>query len=74
MRVKQLMELLQDAPQDAFIVINDEIIHSIEVENGRDKIGYMVDPWLPLAQGKSQAVRFTAMVELSDGSLTERKY
>lgn len=74
MRVKQLIELLQDTPQDAFVVIDDQIIHSIEVENGRDKVGYMIDPWLPLEHGNRKAVRFTYMTELSDGSMTERKY
>lgn len=74
MRVKDLIELLQDAPQDAFVVIQEEIVHSIEIENGRDKTGYMINPWLSLEHGNRKAVRFTYMDEICDGSLIERKY
>ena len=71
MRVADLKLLLDEFPNDAFVVIGDEIVHSLELENGRDKVGYMNDTWLPLERGNRKAIRFTKLEELSDGHVFE---
>lgn len=74
MKVKDLILKLQDMPQDAYIVIDNYVVSSIELEEGRFKEGWVVDSWLPFLQGTKDAVRFTRLVELSDGSLTDIKF
>lgn len=73
MKVRELILKLQDMPQDAYVVIDNRIVDNIELESGRHKEGWLADGWLPFATGKKDAVRFTYVTELSDGSLTDFK-
>lgn len=74
MRVKDLILKLEGMPRDAYIVIDNQVVANVELEEGRHKEGYMGDYWLPIANGTRDAVRFTRMTELSDGSLTDVKF
>lgn len=74
MKVRELVLKLQDMPQDAYIVIDDRVVDNIELESGRHKEGWLTDGWLPFSTGKRDAVRFTRLAELSDGSLTDIKF
>lgn len=67
MRVKDLIEKLENMPKDAFVVIDNQVVQDIELENGRDKEGYMVNSWKQLDHGNRQAIRFTVLHELSTG-------
>lgn len=74
MKVKNLILKLQDMPMDAYIVIDNMVVGNVELEDGRNKEGWLNETWLPLPTGKKEAVRFTRSVELSDGSLTDFKF
>lgn len=74
MKVKDLLLRLQEMPKDAYIVIDNRIVNAVELEDGRFKEGYMVDGWLPFQNGNKEAVRFSYLSELSDGSLTDIKF
>jgi len=73
MNARELMAALENVPKDAEIVVGDKIVNAIEFENGRMKKGYLHDEWLPLEHGKQEAVRFTILRELSDGSIAALK-
>lgn len=74
MKVRSLILKLQDMPQDAHIVIDNMIVDNVDLEEGRFKDGWMNNHWLPLDGGKHDAVRFTRLIELSDGSLSDFKF
>lgn len=74
MKVKDLILALETMPKDAYIVIDNQVVQNIEWEEGRYKDHIMGSYWLPIDRGSKDAVRFTKLVELSDGSLTDVKF
>lgn len=69
--VGDLLLLLKNVDPKTPIVIDNVQVHGFWLENGRTKSEYMNDGWLPLERGNKKAVRFTKLVELSDGTIEE---
>lgn len=69
MTVEELIEFLKDAPRDAHVVINGEIVVGAIVMTGKVKRNFMFsDHFTVTDKGKEHALMFTHHTESSDGS------
>jgi len=68
MQVKELLEELKKVPPDAYVVVAGDIIHGIEVFQGRIEIGYY-NPVFITGKGHDKAIKFCANAELSTGEV-----
>lgn len=69
MIVHQLIELLKEQPRDALVVINGEAVNGIELQLGKVKPGYYNPEFRKNSKGKTKAVVFTKLSELSTGEV-----
>ena len=69
MRVHELLVLLKDMDRNAYVVINDRVVASIEEIRGR--VGgpnHWPDTFRRVDGGRDKAIVFLRRAELSDGS------
>lgn len=72
--VEELMEKIKTMDKKAVVVINGEVVHSVETVVGKTKEGYGKTYFNKNEKGKVKALLFTKVEEGSDGSFFERNY
>ena len=69
MQVKELIEALMKVDPSAYVVVGCDIIHGIEVVQGKIEIGYYNPQFIYGHYGQVKAIRFLANTELSTGEV-----